>query len=138
MSRQTTVRKTEMKPQTVKILVIEDDQDDALLFEEALAEVDKSFKPKMEWVESLEDGVDRISSSAYDLVFLDLSLPGTHGIDTFLSLRDQFPNLPIVILTGFTHDSFADEARRQGAREYLVKGELDGEVLTRVIQSVLE
>ncbi|HTL70838.1 MAG TPA: response regulator [Candidatus Eisenbacteria bacterium] len=122
----------------LRALLIEDDSDDALMFEETLAGVDKSLKVKMEWVDGLEDGLERLAANSYDIVFLDLSLPGTQGIDTFLTLRDQFPSTPIVILTGFTHDSFADEARTQGAHEYLVKGDIDGALLTRVIRSAVE
>ncbi|GEM_PF-2898174 len=122
----------------VKLLLIEDDQDDALLFEETLSSVDDSLKVKMEWVDSLEEGLERIVGGGYDVIFLDLSLPGTHGIDTFLTLHNQYPILPIVILTGFTHDSFADEARRQGAHDYLVKGDIDGDALTRVLTSLFE
>lgn len=126
------------KTRPVKILLIEDDQDDALMLEETLAGVDKAYDVKMQWVDSLEEGIDRINGGDFDLIFLDLSLPGTTGIDTFLTLRDQYPTMPIVILTGFTHDSFADEARQQGAHDYLVKGDIDGDTITRVIRSVLE
>jgi CheY-like chemotaxis protein len=122
----------------VRALLIEDDSDDALVFEETLNGVDPSLKVKMEWVDGLEDGLERLAAGSYDIVFLDLSLPGTQGIDTFLTLRDQYPSTPIVILTGFTHDSFADEARSQGAHEYLVKGDIDGPMLTRVIKSAVE
>lgn len=125
------------KARKLNVLLIEDDSDDALMLEETIATVDKDLKIKLEWVESLEDGMDRLSSGSYDMIFLDLSLPGTYGIDTFLSLHSRFPNIPIVILTGFTHDSFADEARREGAHDYLVKGDVTGESLTRVIREAV-
>lgn len=128
----------QQKSKKIQVLLIEDDSDDALMLEETLAEVDKEFKVKLDWVESLEEGLDRIGSGAYDMVFLDLSLPGTHGIDTFLSLHDRFPQVPVVILTGFTHDSFADEARQKGAHDYLVKGDVDGETLTRLFREATE
>jgi DNA-binding NtrC family response regulator len=123
---------------SINILLIEDDNDDAILFEETLSEVDSDLKPKLSTVESLEDGIEHLSSSDVQLVFLDLSLPGTTGLDTFVALHDQFPNVPIVILTGFIHDSLADEARKMGAQDYLVKGDITGESLSQVIRSATE
>jgi DNA-binding NarL/FixJ family response regulator len=123
---------------TVNILLIEDDQDDAVLFEETLSEVEDDLKPKLSSVESLEDGIEHLSSTDTHLVFLDLSLPGTTGLDTYVTLHNQFPNIPIVILTGFIHDSLADEARKMGAQDYLVKGDITGESLSNVIRFATE
>jgi CheY-like chemotaxis protein len=123
---------------TVNILLIEDDQDDAVLFEETLSEVEDDLKPKLSSVESLEDGIEHLTSNDTHLVFLDLSLPGTTGLDTFITLHNQFPNIPIVILTGFIHDSLADEARKMGAQDYLVKGDITGESLSGVIRFATE
>jgi two-component system, cell cycle sensor histidine kinase and response regulator CckA len=127
-----------MTIQSVKILLIEDDQDDAILFEETVSEVDDDLKVDMHTVDNLEDGIEYLSSDLPDIVFLDLSLPGTQGLDTFLTLHNQFPTLQIVILTGFIHDSLADEARKLGALDYLVKGEINGDSLSKVIRLALE
>jgi two-component system, sensor histidine kinase len=123
---------------SLNILLIEDDQDDAVLFEETLSEIEDDIQPKLSAVESLEDGIEHLSSTDTHLVFLDLSLPGTTGLDTFITLHNQFPNIPIVILTGFIHDSLADEARKMGAHDYLVKGDITGESLTQVIRQATE
>ena len=122
----------------VNILLIEDDQDDAILFEETLSEVEDDLKPKLSSVESLEDGIEHLTTTDTHLVFLDLSLPGTTGLETYTTLHNQFPNIPIVILTGFIHDSMADEARKMGAQDYLVKGDITGESLSNVIRFATE
>jgi PAS domain S-box-containing protein len=74
----------------------------------------------------------------FDVVLLDLSLPDSQGIASFLTLRDRVPNIPIVVLTGLDDQTLAISAMQQGAQDYLIKGQVDSNLLLRSIRYAIE
>jgi diguanylate cyclase (GGDEF)-like protein len=126
---------TERKPLTV--LLIEDDPDDALLIRETIQEI-RGLSIVVETADRLEKGRERLMKNGIDTVLLDLSLPDSQGQETFLTIHSQFPTVPIIILTGHNDETFALEAVRQGAQDYLVKGSVNSKMLTRVIRYGIE
>ncbi len=121
----------------VNVLLIEDDLRVAQLIEDMLLAVkDVKFQP--ESIGSLGPGLDRLKKGNIAVVLLDLSLPDSKGIDTFLKLYAQFPDVPIVILTGFDDEILAAKAVRQGAQDYLVKNQADIMVIGRAIRYAIE
>lgn len=87
---------------------------------------------------SLADGLSRLTGGGFDVVLLDLSLPDTHGLETLLRLREQEPDIPVVILTGLDDEAVAVSAMQAGAQDYLVKGQMDGQLITRAIRYSIE
>ncbi len=89
-----------------RVLVIDDDaairKSFALALEDADCQVDTA--------ESGEAGVDKASSTKYDLIFLDLKMPGINGVETLIRLRDDGHKTPIYIITAF-HEEFMDQLR---------------------------
>ena len=71
-------------------------------------------------------------------MLLDLSLPDSHGPATLSSLRQEAPSIPIVVLTGLSDEVTAIEAVKQGAQDYLVKGETDGNTLARRLRFAIQ
>ena len=128
-----------MDNKDIKILLVEDDPDDALLIREALFEVDEpTLKFKLDCVETLQAGFQRIIRGNVDAILLDLSLPDSQGLDTFLRTHSQFPAVPIIVLTGLDDKTLGLEALWQGAQDYLVKGRIDSKMLLRVIRYAIE
>ncbi|HEY9612388.1 sensor histidine kinase [Allocoleopsis sp.] len=85
------------------------------------------------------DGVLRTDKSdRYDVVLLDLSLPDSVGLDTLKKFQHLAPDLPVVVLTGVDNRSLALEAMAVGAQDYLVKGQISGELLERAIRYAIE
>jgi anti-anti-sigma factor len=82
----------------------------------------------------LEDGLRRLARGGIDIVLLDLSLPDSSGIDTFLAARTAAPGVPIVVLTGLDDEVIAATALQRGAQDYLVKGEVNQDWLCRAIR----
>lgn len=121
----------------IRILLIEDNPADARLLKEMLAEItDVSFN--LERVERLSDGLERLKEGGVDIVLLDLTLPDSRGLDTFLALEKQAPSVPITVLSGLDDATLAIQAVREGAQDYLVKGRIDSSLLVRVIRYSIE
>src|SRR5258707_15258702 len=85
-------------PRRIRALLIEDNPGDARLIEVMLAEADgESFAVRH--VDRLEDGLRELASGNVDVVLSDLSLPDSHGLDTFLRLHGRAPHVPIIVLS---------------------------------------
>jgi diguanylate cyclase (GGDEF)-like protein len=120
-----------------RILLIEDNPADARLIREFIAEV-QTAEVVLEWKDTLAKGLQDLSQSDFDAVLLDLSLPDSRGLDTFFKIHERSPTAPILILTGIQDEKLAVEAVRQGAQDYLVKGQVDGNLLVRAINYAIE
>lgn len=123
------------------ILLIEDREADRVLIEAMLAE-----HPDNEWRSiacgSLADGLKNLASSdskrSVAAVLLDLSLPDSHGLETFNAVRQTAPSLPIVILTGNDDEEVANQAVHLGAQDYLFKNSLTGDLLRKSLRYAIE
>ena len=86
----------------IKILLIEDNPGDAYLIEEQLEEF-ANFLYEFRNVEILNEALNVLKEQTFDVILLDLALPDSYGINTFLSIHNINPMIPIIILTGL-HD----------------------------------
>lgn len=123
-----------MKP--TRILIIEDNFRDVRLIQEMLNEIQSNFEFKH--VERLDKGLKCIENDKFDVILLDLNLPDSFGIDTFIKAYNSAPHLPIVILSGAADEEAATDAVHEGAQDYLMKGEVDGKLLARSIFYAIE
>ncbi|MGB7445282.1 MAG: hybrid sensor histidine kinase/response regulator [Coleofasciculaceae cyanobacterium] len=123
------------KPTT--ILVIEDDIQDLDLLEEFLARA-KNFSTVLKTAESLAEGIRCLEQEEIDVVLSDLSLPDEYGLGTFRRLHDQFPQIPIIILSGLDNEEMAVTALSEGAQDYLLKGNFKSDLLARSIRYAIE
>ncbi len=126
-----------MNNNPIKILLIEDNPGDARLIKEMLIEA-KSAPFILEWRDRLHAGLQRLTEYCADVVLLDLGLPDSQGLDTYAKVHDQFPRLPIVVLSGLHDESVAVKAVRNGAQDYLVKGQIDGRLMARSMRYAIE
>jgi len=121
----------------IKILIIDDNPADAVLVRETLND-----SPRQDFnivhCEYLEKGMDSLKSDEFDLVLLDLSLPDSQGIDTFIKLRASKQDIPIIVLTGNKNEDMAITAVRKGAQDYIVKDEISTGLLVRSIRYAIE
>lgn len=120
----------------LRLLLIEDNPGDARLIREILR--DSPAPVSLENAGSLKAGFTLMDNSRFDAVLLDLSLPDSHGLETVLRMRQQAPELPIVVLTGLNDEATALQAVREGAQDYLVKGSVDAALLIRAIRYAIE
>ena len=129
----------------IEILLIEDNPGDAKLFEHHLTTSrSESFPPAtVTHVTSLDNGVEALETNDYDLVLLDLGLPGSNGLETLDRYNEAiesggFRPVPVIVLTGLNDDAAAVEAIERGAQDYLLKDNVDENVLHRTIRYGLE
>jgi diguanylate cyclase (GGDEF)-like protein len=83
-------------------------------------------------------GLERLAAGGIDVVLLDLGLPDSVGLDTFTTVNTQAPQVPILVLTGLDDEALAVQVVQQGAQDYLVKGQADGDSLARAIRYAIE
>ncbi|HSV28447.1 MAG TPA: PAS domain S-box protein, partial [Candidatus Omnitrophota bacterium] len=119
------------------VLVVEDNPGDARLVEVFLLE-DPARPFRVIKAVSLSEALTALDRQPVDVVLLDLSLPDSFGLDTLGRLRAAQPLLPVVVLTGNNDEALALEALRQGAQDYLVKGQGDGDLVRRAIRYAIE
>jgi signal transduction histidine kinase len=117
----------------MNVLLIEDNPGDAELVQEALCK-GKDGPFALEWVDSLSAGLAHMAEKDIDALILDLALPDSMGLDTLRTVRAQRPDVPIVVLTGLYDNSLGVQAVSEGAQDYLVKGQIDGDLLDRAIR----
>jgi len=119
----------------VKILLVEDNQADARLFSELLAEL--SGRPiALSTVATLDAALKIVGE--HDVVFLDLSLPDAHGVATVTKMVNAARTVPIVVLTGNEDSKIAVEAMKAGAQDYLTKGEITPTLIQRTARYAVE
>jgi Flp pilus assembly CpaE family ATPase len=122
--------------QPLKVLLIEDNRIEARQTQQWLANAkDGSFE--VECVERLKLALDRLKRGGIDIILLDLNLPDSRGLETFITLHDQAPQVPVVVLTGQDDESLGASAVEKGAQDYLVKHQVDGSKLARVLRFAL-
>ena len=126
-----------MPDSPMKILLIEDNPGDARLIREMLADAGgQGFA--IEWVSRLAEGLERLGRGGIDLVLLDLGLPDSQGLDTFIKAQAQAPQVPFVVLTGLADETLGLTAVRKGAQDYLFKDGTDPHLLLRAIRYATE
>jgi signal transduction histidine kinase len=126
----------------INILLIEDNLAEARLLQEFLK--DGSFKEfNLVHVKRLSEALDAIGKDAstpclYNIILLDLTLPDSQGLESLKPLMARAPCLPIVVLTNINDEQLAIEAVRRGAQDYLVKRQINAQLLTRSLRYAIE
>ena len=117
-----------------KILLV----DDHPAVTQRIGELLATAFPQAEMVaaSSGEQGLALAAEQAFDLVLLDLRLPGCGGIDVLRELRATKPGLPVIIISSLPESPYATLARRAGARGFVTKSALVQE-LGRAVRTVL-
>lgn len=122
----------------MRILLVEDSPTDARLLQADLGLAAAGGDFEVTWVERLGDAVAKVIGLPFDVVLLDLTLPDSAGITSFLRMREAAPHIPIVVLTGLDDEAAGAEAIRRGVQDYLVKGQVDGKTIARAIRYAVE
>ncbi|AFY48846.1 PAS domain S-box [Nostoc sp. PCC 7524] len=126
-----------MAGKTIKVLLVEDNPGDVFLIKELLYEVNTT-RVNLENVEQLSEAFHLLANQSFDVMLLDLSLPDSQGLETFVKANRQAKTIPIIVLTGTDDENLALRAMQEGAQDYLVKGQVTGDLLVRSMRYAIE
>ena len=121
----------------LRILLVEDNPGDADLIVELLSR-DVFTRLVIKSASRLSEALAAVASEVFDVVLLDLGLPDSIGMDTLRAMRQQAAKLPIIVFTGNNDEQAGLAAIREGAQDFLVKGEADRNLLSRSIKYAVE
>ncbi|MCG8634805.1 MAG: response regulator [Desulfobacterales bacterium] len=122
-----------MKISSCEILLVEDDPGDAVLFRSLIGSVSS-----LDTAERLKEALGFLSEKTYSVVFLDLNLPDSRGVQTIKAVYENASEIPIIVMTNVSDDGMAELALQEGAQDYLIKGEYDEAYLNRSIRYATE
>jgi len=118
-----------------RVLLVEDDEGDAFLVRELL--LDAGADIELARVRSLAEAAP-VLPGQFHCVLLDLGLPDAEGLQALRSVLEAAPTIAVLVLTGLSDEHRGTEAVAVGAQDYLVKGTIDGQLLTRAIRYAVE
>ena len=121
--------------EVVPVLLIEDDEADAILVREYLH--DAGLGVSLSWQQSLAAATPELKAGPV-CVLLDLGLPDSVGFDGLRHVLGLAPDAAVLVLTGAGDASLGLAAMAAGAQDYLIKGQVDGATLSRCIRYAIE
>jgi DNA-binding NarL/FixJ family response regulator len=118
-----------------KILIVED----SAIFRKLLKETLHSRFPSMELFEAAdgEEALQRIEASVPNLIFMDIKLPGESGLDLTKKIKNQYPNIIIIILTAYNIPEYREAAAQAKGNYFLSKGSATKENILELVDSIL-
>lgn len=119
----------------INVLLVEDNVADAYLIWKFLSD---ESNISLTHVERLDDAIDSLQQTRFDAILLDLTLPDSRNLETVRGMHEADTELPIIVLTGLDDEEIAIAALREGAQDYLVKGEIKRSGLVRAIHYAIE
>jgi sigma-B regulation protein RsbU (phosphoserine phosphatase) len=122
--------------QPLRVLLLEDNPGDVRLIQELLIEASAPFQ--LEAVGRLSEARSRLENGSYNLILVDLSLPDSHGIETFHTVAALAPHTPLIVLSGLDDEMLALQTVQEGAQDYLVKGHVDHYTLVRAMRYAIK
>lgn len=122
-------------PRALRLLLVEDDEGDAFLVRELL--LDAGSGVELTRAGTLAEALSVLPGDL-DCVLLDLGLPDASGLDALSRVLSHAPSIAVLVLTGLADEHRGTEAVAAGAQDYLVKGGIDGQLLTRAIRYAVE
>jgi signal transduction histidine kinase len=128
---------TEESKPTVKILMVEDDEDDFILIRDLLTDIERT-NFTIDWVQHYEEAIRGLCQQDYDVCLLDFRLGQHNGLEILEAIGIHDRRVPIIFLTGKGRYDVDVMAMKAGADDYLVKGEINSALLERSIRYAID
>jgi signal transduction histidine kinase len=126
-----------MKTSPLQILLVEDSAGDALLLREMFRR-EKPGSFALKHVVRMSEAEAYLAQAGVDIILLDMGLPDEHGIETVRRMHAVAPNIPVIVLTGLDDEVLAAEAMKEGAQDFLIKGQIESRALPRALRHAIE
>ncbi len=125
-----------MIEQIKALLVVEDNRGDARLLREMFRE--QGHNASFTHVECMLDAEEHLATHAVDVMLLDLGLPDAQGLGAVRRAHTAAPRVPLVVLTALDDQALASQALKEGAQDYLIKGQIESRGLLRALRYAVE
>lgn len=126
-----------MNKKSVRVLLVEDDEDDYVLFRDVISEI-KYFHIDLTWINDCQHILHAAERNMHDIYIVDYLLGGCTGIDILNTLKENGIRKPVIILTGHSDHDIDVQAMEEGAADYLEKETITPQLLERVIRYSLQ
>ena len=126
-----------MENHPINVLLIEDNEEHIAFLRQLLAS-STAGQFDLHTAGDVGRGIERLKDGGIQLILLDLSLPDSDGLETFIRVMEAAPEIPLVVLSGLNDVALAVETVQLGAQDYLVKGHVDNHLLVRSMQYAIE
>ena len=126
-----------MKSKTLQILLVEDNAGDVRLLREMFGQ-EKPGSFHLTCVVRMHEAEIHLAKGGVDVVLLDMGLPDEHGLDSLRRAHAAAPGVPVIVLTGLDDEVLAAEAMKEGAQDYLIKGQIENRALPRALRHAIE
>jgi signal transduction histidine kinase len=126
-----------MKEKTLRVLLVEDNAGDARLLRE-MFRTEKPDSFELTHLTRMSEAMIHLAKTEVDVLLLDLGLPDAHGLETVRQAHEAAPSVPLIVLTGLDDEVLAAEAMKEGAQDYLIKGQIENRALPRALRHAIE
>ncbi|MFY7899603.1 MAG: response regulator [Chitinophagaceae bacterium] len=121
----------------MNVLIIEDNLGDFVLLDDAIRSTSLMIK-EVQHASTLEEAFTILDEFKPNVIFLDLFLPDSVGLESFIQIQDEYADTPILIVSGLSDVATSIQALGLGAQDYLVKGEFNEKIIEKTIRYSLE
>jgi len=122
---------------TLHVLLVEDNAGDARLLREMFS-TEKPGSFELTHLMNMSDAMMHLAKAEVDVLLLDLGLPDAYGLETVRRAHTAAPRVPLIVLTGLDDEVLAADAMKEGAQDYLIKGQIENRALPRALRHAIE
>jgi signal transduction histidine kinase len=126
-----------MKEKPIQVLLVEDNEGDARLLRQMFRK-EKPGSFELTHLSRMTQALSHLAHGGVDIVLLDMGLPDGHGLDTVRRARTAAPGVPLIVLTGLDDEELAAGAMKEGAQDYLIKGQIENRALPRALRHAID
>jgi signal transduction histidine kinase len=126
-----------MNEKALQVLLVEDNAGDVRLLRE-MFKTEKAGSFELTHLLRLSDAETHLAKGGTDILLLDMGLPDGHGLETVRRAHIAAPGVPMIVLTGLDDEALAANAMKEGAQDYLIKGQIENRALPRALRHAIE
>jgi DNA-binding NarL/FixJ family response regulator len=128
---------TAVERRALRVLLVEDNAGDARLLREMFSK-EKAGSFELTHKTRMSEAEVHLARGGVDVVLLDMGLPDGHGIENLRRARAAAPDVVMMVLTGQDDEVLAAEAIKEGAQDYLIKGQIENRALPRALRHAMD
>ncbi|HXP08762.1 MAG TPA: hybrid sensor histidine kinase/response regulator, partial [Acidobacteriaceae bacterium] len=121
----------------LRVLLVEDNAGDARLLREMFSK-EETGSFSLTHLTRMSEAEKYLAKGGVDIVLLDMGLPDGHGLETLRRARAAAPDVVMIVLTGLEDEALAAESIKEGAQDYLIKGQIENRALPRALRHAME